>query len=104
MQHESSQASPSDRPPAPAAWPARRRKRPPLDPDALLYDMRECALAMGESVETTRRRLVKSKCTVQIGGVYYTSKGLLRRYLAAISPELIAELDARRADRAKGEQ
>lgn len=75
----------------------RRRIRPPLDPDALWYDMSECASVMGESPRTTKRRLQKRNAAFRVGGRWYVSRGSLLSALGARGLELAAELEARKA-------
>lgn len=86
-------ATDSDRPPPPVRARARRKRVGDYDPGPLLYSMGLCAKAMGVSVKTARRRLQAAKCLVGIGGRQYTTRSLLRRYLAAISPDFLARLE-----------
>jgi len=82
----------------------RKRRRPPLDPRSLWYDMAECAIGLGESVITTKRRLMGGRrmdggCCFKVGGRWYTSKSLLLRHLGAAGAELVATLEERRRAR-----
>jgi hypothetical protein len=65
----------------------------------IYYTMSEAAAALGWSVLRTRRRLVKWGAAVRRGGHWYTTKGLLRRALPEEAAEVIAEIEAARAER-----
>ncbi|HEX2677188.1 MAG TPA: hypothetical protein VHM19_11125 [Polyangiales bacterium] len=98
--HTGSHATDSERPPAPThnrSRASRAFKLTKLRTDGFYFSVEEFAHAFGWPVRRSKRHIRRCGIAIKRGGHWYSTRGLIRRFMPEEADELIALLEHMRA-------